>query len=235
LSDTPEIGSLLASGRDADIFEYGPGRVLRRSRTGRSIAPEAEIMRYVAGHGYRVPTVYDVLNDGRDIVMERIDGPTMADAVQQKPWTLTAQGRALARLHKQLHEIAAPEWLPPFGAGGPVVVHRDLHPLNVLISRAGPVVIDWSNAVAARAEVDVTDAWLVMAAAGVADAGPWMRLLLNFRRLFVNAFLGEFDRKATVPFLRAAAEMRSLDRNISAPELAAMWRMVAKEEAALRT
>jgi aminoglycoside phosphotransferase (APT) family kinase protein len=228
------VGALLASGRDGDIFEYGPGKVLRRTRTGRSIAHEAEIMRYVAGHGLRVPVIYDVLDDGREIVMERIDGPTMGAAIERQPWKLFALARQLASLHQQLHAIPAPEWLPPFGAGGPVVVHRDLHPLNVLMSPAGPVVIDWSNASAAEPAVDVTDAWLVMAVGGVSDASPLMRVLLRFRRLLIDAFVGEFDRDALVPFLRGAVEMRSLDRNLSTEEVAAMWRLVAKEEAKLR-
>ena len=39
-----EPGPLLASGRDADIFEYGSGLVLRRTRTGRSLEAEARVM-----------------------------------------------------------------------------------------------------------------------------------------------------------------------------------------------
>jgi aminoglycoside phosphotransferase (APT) family kinase protein len=225
-----EPGPLLASGRDGDIFEYGPGRVLRRSRTGRSIAHEARIMAYVAQHGYPVPEVYDVLNDGREIVMQRVDGPTMGAAIERRPWTMVAQARLLARLHQQLHEVPAPDWLAPSGDGGPVVVHRDLHPLNVLMSASGPIVIDWANAVAAQPEVDVTDTWLVMAVGGIADASFVLRGLLKLRRFLVEGFVGEFDRGALVRFLRPAAQTRSLDRNISSQELAAMWRIVAKEE-----
>ena len=75
-----EPGRVLASGRDADILEYGPGKVLRRTRTGRSIEAEARIMQYVAEHGYPVPAIYDVLADGAEIVMERVDGPLMLDS-----------------------------------------------------------------------------------------------------------------------------------------------------------
>lgn len=35
---------LIAEGRDADIFEAGPGRVLRRSRNDRSQELEARVM-----------------------------------------------------------------------------------------------------------------------------------------------------------------------------------------------
>jgi aminoglycoside phosphotransferase (APT) family kinase protein len=232
VSDAP--GPLLASGRDGDVYEYGPGRVLRRTRDGRSIAHEAEIMRHVAAHGFPVPVIHDVLNDGRDIVMERIDGPNMGAAIEQQPWKLVQHARTLAHLHQQLHAIPAPDWLPPLGTGGPAVVHRDLHPLNVLMSARGPVVVDWANAVAGPAEADVADTWLVMATGGVEGASLVMRALLTARRVLVEAFVRQFDRAALVPFLRPAAELRALDRNLAASEIAAMWRIVGKEEAKLR-
>jgi aminoglycoside phosphotransferase (APT) family kinase protein len=226
-------GPLLASGRDGDIFEYGAGRVLRRTRGGRSIAHEAEVMRYVAQQGYPVPEIYDVLNDGRDIVMERIDGPTMAQAIEQKPWTLVRQAHELARLHKELHAIPAPPGLPQAHAPGTALVHRDLHPLNVLMSTNGPVVIDWANAAAGDGNLDVADTWLVMSAGGLDNPSLFMRILLRARALLVNAFVRQFDRAAVVPLLRPGTEERARDHNMSEAEIAAMWRLVEKEEAKL--
>src|SRR5665647_261519 len=69
----------LASGRDADVFALGNGRVLRRYRDGSDATAEAELMAYVAGHGFPVPAVYAV--DGADIEMELLDGSTMLDAL----------------------------------------------------------------------------------------------------------------------------------------------------------
>src|SRR5205085_1357238 len=67
---------LLATGRDADVFDAGPGRVLRRYRNpDRSSVREAEIMRYARDQGFPVPAVFDA--DGPDLVMERVVGPTM--------------------------------------------------------------------------------------------------------------------------------------------------------------
>jgi hypothetical protein len=65
-------GDLVASGRDSDIFEYGPGLVLRRSRNRRSMVLEAQIMEYLRGQGYPVPAVHTISEDGTDLVMERI-------------------------------------------------------------------------------------------------------------------------------------------------------------------
>ncbi len=84
-------GPLLASGRDADIFEYGDGLVLRRSREGRSVRQEAQTMEYLRAQRYPVPAVHEVSDDGCDLVMERIDGVSMVDAIARAPWTVRRQ------------------------------------------------------------------------------------------------------------------------------------------------
>ena len=56
----PEIGPLLAAGRDSEIFDYGPGSVLRRSRGRRSLQKDAMVMRYVTQHGYPAPRVKEL-------------------------------------------------------------------------------------------------------------------------------------------------------------------------------
>ena len=94
---------LLAAGRDADVFALEDGRVLRRYRDGADATVEAEVMRYVARHGYPVPEVFDVT--GPDLVMERVDGPTMADAVQAGGLDVDGAGTMLANLHDRLHDI----------------------------------------------------------------------------------------------------------------------------------
>ena len=69
----------LAAGRDADVFGLSGGRVLRRLRHGVVAEHEVDVMRHVAAAGYPVPRVHDV--DGGDIVMDRLDGPTMGAAM----------------------------------------------------------------------------------------------------------------------------------------------------------
>jgi len=70
-------GPLLASGRDADLFEYSHGSVLRRSRAGRSLAKEARSMDYFHSQGYPVPTIEELSADGLELVMERVEGRSM--------------------------------------------------------------------------------------------------------------------------------------------------------------
>ncbi|MEU9957222.1 phosphotransferase [Streptomyces sp. NPDC050982] len=154
-------GRLLGSGRTADVYTLddhdgqgglddhdglgdGPGGgawVLRRYRDGYGDAPaEAAVMEYVRGHGYPVPRVRAA--DARtDLVMERLYGPTVVEAVAAGRLTAGEAGSVLARLLRDLHAIPARRSTDPAVR----VLHLDLHPENVLLTPAGPVVIDWSN------------------------------------------------------------------------------------------
>jgi aminoglycoside phosphotransferase (APT) family kinase protein len=183
--------NLLAQGRECDIFDLGDGTVLRRSREGRSQATEAEVLRFVAEHGYPVPEVVDVREGGQDIVLRKIEGPTMLADLGDHPWRVRSHARTLARLHQDLHQIEAPAWLPALPDGGDRLVHLDLHPLNVLVSPIGPVVIDWPRAARGTAGSDVARTWTIMAAASTGDRGPKRLLVAALRGLLVRTFLAE--------------------------------------------
>jgi aminoglycoside phosphotransferase (APT) family kinase protein len=43
-----------------------------------------------------------------------------------------------------------------------VLLHRDLHPQNVLLTGNGPMIIDWEGAVACLAVADVTMTWVII-------------------------------------------------------------------------
>jgi aminoglycoside phosphotransferase (APT) family kinase protein len=138
---------LIASGRDSDVFGYADGLVLRRYRDGRSAEGEAATLRAVADLGYPVPVVHEAT--GPDIVMERVDGPTLAEALVAG-LAPDEGGALLADLHDRLHALA---W--PGAAPGEALLHLDLHPLNVILRGSDPVVIDWSNARPGPAALDV--------------------------------------------------------------------------------
>lgn len=154
---TEPPGPLIASGRSADVYDIGDGRVLRRYRSdGHDVEYEARVMAHVAERGYPVPEVFDV--GGRDLVMERVEGTTMLDALSASPFKLVWHARLLARLQRQLARIAAPEWMLASTADpnrAESILHLDLHPMNVMLSkRSGPVVIDWANAAGGPAGFD---------------------------------------------------------------------------------
>lgn len=225
-------GPLLASGRDSDIFEYGPGLVLRRSREGHSMAKEARTMSFIRDKGYPVPAVEELSDDGLDMVMERIEGVTMVEALGKAPWTVRRQATTLADLHRRLHDIEAPEFLPVAPVGtGTKVLHLDLHPLNVMIGPKGVFVIDWPNAHRGDPNVDIGLAWVLMAAGQIPGGGVKSRLMGFGRSLLVNGFLSHFDRPAVGRLVRQIVEMKVQDPHMSEAEIAGMWNVVQQAEA----
>ena len=161
--------------------------------------------------------------------MERIDGPTVLEVLSRHPRTLRRHAAALAALHDRLHEIPGPQWLDPFLAGGERLVHLDLHPLNVIVSPKGPVVIDWSNAARGAGPADVALTWLVMMAAEIPGGGVRAAVGRVFRRLFVRSFLGHFDLASVRTILPAVGMWKCQDGNMRAAEVASMQRLVARE------
>jgi len=226
LTDVMDPGPLLASGRDSDIFEYGPRLVLRRSREGRSMVQEARIMEHVRVQGFSVPAVEEISADGLDMVIERIEGPDMVAMMGSRPWIIPRLGRMLADLHRELHDLPAPDWLPvaPVGRGAGLL-HLDLHPLNVMMSPRGPVVIDWARACRGDPAVDVALAWILMAA-GEVPTSRFMRMILGRARTsLVKSFLGSVEIDVVRPVLGDVVAWKVSDPHISAAEQARMWQV----------
>ena len=210
-------GPKLAEGRDSVIYEHGPGLVLRVARDGRNLEHEAAVMRWVHDHGVPSPMAHDA-GDGF-IVMDRIDGPTMLEAATKPPFRLRVAARQLARLHEQVHAVPAPDWLPPAPMDGDRVVHLDLHPLNVILSPSGPVLIDWTNARRGDPAIDLADTWALFATAEAPDLKPFERRALPMlRRLFLHWFLRAVDRESALRALPAACERRFWDGNTTPTE-----------------
>jgi aminoglycoside phosphotransferase (APT) family kinase protein len=135
----------------------------------------------------------------------------------------------LANLHDRLHEIPGPQWLDPFLAGGDYLVHLDLHPLNVILSPNGPVVIDWSNAARGAGPADVALTWLVTMAAEIPGGGVQAAVGRVFRRMFARSFLGLFNLASVRTVLLAVGLWKCQDRNMRAAEVASMRRLVTRE------
>ncbi|WP_246486458.1 phosphotransferase [Kribbella qitaiheensis] len=153
-----------ASGRDADVYSIDDSWVLRRYRNGYPVRDEADFMRWVAKYGYPVPAVRQI--EGADMVIQRLAGPTVADAAIAGDLSAVEIGRMHADLHRRLHAIPAPS-----GTAGLVVMHGDLHPYNVIQTPDGPVVIDWRNAEEGTPEFDIAMTAIIFAQVAV-DPGP---------------------------------------------------------------
>ena len=184
-------------------------------------------MDYVRQHGFPVPAVAELSEDGTDLVMERIDGPSMVAAIGRRPWTVRSQGKLLAHLHHRLHDIPAPAFLPSAPVGqGDRIVHLDLHPLNVILGPKGPVVIDWASASRGDPAVDIGLAWILLAAGDIPVGGVKGAGLRGGRSMLVKSFLADIDVAPVKPQLRSIVEWKARDTNMSAVECRRMWCVV---------
>ncbi|KOX19908.1 serine/threonine protein kinase [Saccharothrix sp. NRRL B-16348] len=196
----------MASGRDADVYALDVHRVLRRYRDGVDATAEAAVMGYLGALGYPVPHVHSV--DHADMVLERLHGPTMLQALTTGQLDPHAGARQLAGLQTRLHA------LPPRTSTDPRsrVLHGDLHPDNVVLTARGPVVIDWRNTTEGPPELDVALSAVILAQTAVGDAGD----LAGLARAFLTAFL---THSGPLAMLAEATSTRRGDPNLSEAEI----------------
>lgn len=208
---------LLATGRDADVYDLGGGRVLRRYRRGGDTRHEAAIMRRVREAGFPVPAVHSA--EGADLVMDAVRGPTMLEDLARRPWRMLAHADLLAGLMTRLHAI------PVVGGS---VLHGDLHPNNVILSGAGPVVIDWSASQIGPPGQDVAMTWIIVATS-IPDGGAWQRAVTGLgQAAFARRFLGHFDQAAVRAALPEVAGRRLQDRNVTPRERRRVARLAGR-------
>jgi aminoglycoside phosphotransferase (APT) family kinase protein len=192
LGGDPQTGALIGSRRSADVYEYGPDEVLRRYRDPRDTEREVAGMEHARRHGFPVAEARALSET--EIVMRRLHGPTMLDELGRRPWQLGRQAALLASLHRRLHAIEAPAWLPAPAGEGTQLLHLDLHPDNVILTPEGPSVIDWPNVARGPGAGDVAYTWLILSTAAEPRGDLRGRLVSGLgRRAFIAAFLRQFD------------------------------------------
>jgi tRNA A-37 threonylcarbamoyl transferase component Bud32 len=187
---------LLAAGRDADVFDLGDGRVLRRFRYDGDVTAEAALMVRLREGGFPVPEVYEAA--GADLVMERVPGPTLVAAMRNGDKEIGEAAAIMLDLHERLRAHR--------------VLHLDLHPDNVLLGPDGPVLIDWTNSAEGPPELDAAVSALILAQEAVSGselAGLADELLAVFATR-IDA-ITELDR---------AVQFRRVNPTMSARELA---------------
>lgn len=189
------FGEPLARGRTADVYGWDDGWVLKLFQPWMdrpTIEQEAQVTRLVRASGLPVPAVGEIVEvDGRvGVIYERIDGPTMANAVQSDVSLLEACAKRLAQLHVQIHSVQIDGELPALGAklewriqhapeltdemkrnalaalaampDGTQLCHGDFHPENVLMTGNGGVLIDWLDASRGNALADVARTSIIL-------------------------------------------------------------------------
>ncbi len=169
----------IAEGREAEIYEWDDGLVLRlmRSSDDRPTLVRSTAASEAAREaGVSTPRVVDVIEVGDypAQIIERVDGPDLFTHLANNPLRLPKIAAMLAKVHIELHRVVAPadlasshdSFAPRIEASdlvptavkslalstladlptGDMICHGDFHPGNVLLSKTGPMLIDWTGA-----------------------------------------------------------------------------------------
>lgn len=91
------------------------------------------------------------------------------------PWA-DELGRFIATSARELAH-----WVTPSDSGGLVTSHLDLQPQNVLVGRAGPVLLDWDNAGSASTERELARALFVWSGGNEGDVEAGVRVARAYR------------------------------------------------------
>lgn len=172
--------------------------------------------------GLPVPAVHDIVeHEGRvGIVFERITGTSLLQRLEDKPWTLRGGARLLAGLQQEVNDRSG-EGLPArrdelrteiAASGLPAdviatlhvrlagmpdgdrLVHGDFHPDNVILTRSGPVIIDWADATCGDPLVDVVRTRLLLELGEIPAAGTRRRVVAVGRSLFAATYMSRVRR-----------------------------------------
>jgi aminoglycoside phosphotransferase (APT) family kinase protein len=211
----------IGGGRASQVFALDDRKVLRRGEF--DAAAEARLMRYLRDLGFPVPQVFAA--DGADLTMERLHGRTLGAEVNAGAIGIPEAAKILVDLHDRLHEIDAPADLPGStrgihmdGAGVRKVLHLDLHPENVIVTDAGPFLIDWTNAIAGAPEYDFAVSWAIIAGVDATDLGPELAEQLSWFEPARAELLTAFHERTTPQALETAVAYRMADPNTNTAE-----------------
>ena len=207
--------TIVGKGYCSDVYAWGEGRVLKLFHG--HVASERADREYAATRavhaaGLPAPAAFELVEvEGRrGIVFERIDGVSLLDYTQARPWRLFGVIRQFAELHAQIHHHTAPAGLPTLRerimeriaaadapaadkqaardrlAGlpdGTALCHGDFHPGNVLVTPRGPVVIDWGSASSGDPIGDVACTSRLLRSANLPPWSPgYMHVMLKYLR-----------------------------------------------------
>ena len=191
------------------------------------IHQEARVARVVHEAGLASPAAGELIEvDGRlGIVYERIDGPSMLEEVARHPSRIVSLAHQFADLHLAMHhrdEMDLPpgrelltgllrnaprltdevrerlleklEQLPDANA----ICHGDYHPDNILMTRRGPIVIDWMSVTRGHPLADVAGTYLLFRV--VEDPSELGKLTRGFfdvlRRVFLSLYLRRYFKSS---------------------------------------
>ena len=209
------------------------------------------VTRAVHTAGLRVPEPHELVAIiGRaGIVFERVEGISMLVHFQKTPWRMFTAIRQLADLQIRIHATPGPPELPSQRArlamgieksailsasekeaaqaalaslpDGTATCHGDFHPENVLFTKEGPVIIDWSTGSRGDPLGDVACTARLIRIANLPSWTPaYMHHLLKCSRILLHR---AYTRTLLRHYKASRAQLRVWDVPLSAA--ATFWRV----------
>ena len=182
---------------------------------------EQRLAQTVHTAGVRTPAVFEIveIKDRIGIIYERVTGETMLQRLRSKPWQVIGLGKLFAKLQADMHACTAPD-LPAMrerlfrkiSAAQPLpedlkqtclralqelptdnrVCHGDFHPENILMTKHGPVIIDWIDATAGHPMGDIARTAILTRYAALPPDMPMAWLVRSLRNLFYRAYIKHY-------------------------------------------
>ncbi len=202
-------------------------KVFHESWSVEVVEEEARIGRLVRDMGLSVPDVAGTVEDGGrfGVIYERVEGPTMLQRFQKVHWTLHQLMGVFADLQASIHEHRASELpsqrekigrsienalsvpammkksalnvleiLPDDNA----LCHGDFHPDQIIMSKRGPIIIDWITATKGSRAADVARSSLILRL-GAPPAGRASEWLINLARTYAHfRYLKRYLKNGTI-------------------------------------
>lgn len=226
--------SLIGKGRTAKVYTVEDDKVLKLYYDWVPkdfIIDEAEIGKHVNKAGISSPCVYKIIdkNKCKGIIYERIDGKSILQILETKPWKVFVYGRKMARVHSKIHNHIVDElpsqkeiFIKAINSNSYLsvdkkqkvldyidklpntlaVCHGDFHPDNILVTKMDVVTIDWSNAYLGNKLSDVVRTCLLIKTPYIPEKTSKLKvILLKFLKWSLySSYIKEYMKLQKVKF-----------------------------------
>lgn len=219
--------NVIAHGRTAEILAWGDKKILKLYRAGipeHLISAEYRITSEVFQSGIMCPEPIETVayEDRQGIVYARIDGMTMLQSISRKMWSVRAEGKRMARLHRHIHQQGVSNKLPSQKQllsermeqtqlltteekrrlikglqslrEDNKLCHGDFHPDNIILGAEKEWVIDWMTGMAGNPAGDVARTYLLLKCGTMPQGTPKVvvAIVALIRRQLLKAYMKEY-------------------------------------------
>lgn len=188
----------------------------------RAIEHEQNISRTINTSGLPAPVVGDIveINGRYGLIYERIHGVPLIDIMSMRPWKLNKTCGLFAELHFDINTKKDVRNLPSLHnrlkkkilaadiltadeqntilkilenlPRGDRLCHGDFHPGNVMMTKRGPLIIDWPDATRGNLLADVARTTLLICKAYIPGGNPKGIFVKVFRQWFHKMYLKRY-------------------------------------------